>query len=119
MLTSTSSDQTLADLRNIAVQHVGCEAAARNCYTSCCMASWTNAFSAPPPSALVLQLCGAYEGSGGRTIVVLTQRSKLEMENLSRKAIPGRCRRVAGGRVEPQVGQVACAGRLLQVPPHY
>lgn len=37
---------------------------------------------------ILRQLCAAYKCSGGRTIVILCQRRKTEMEDLLRNAIP-------------------------------
>lgn len=37
---------------------------------------------------VVSQLCHAYEAEGGRVIVVMTQRAKLELEALFRRILP-------------------------------
>ena len=37
---------------------------------------------------VVSQLCHAYEAEGGRAIVVMTQRAKLELEALFRRILP-------------------------------
>ena len=37
---------------------------------------------------MVSQLCHAYEAEGGRVIVVMTQRAKLELEALFRRILP-------------------------------
>lgn len=64
---------------------------------------------------VLAQLCYAYRPHGGRTVVVLSAREKLEMEKLTRRALPDRERygtKLVFRQVGPLVHVAAASTRL-------